>query len=75
MAEWRMISLKLNAWAAALENVLYETRPFLFLVFGLALIFLNERDLLLTLFGVILVFLAGYALKARFDFRRKPPPK
>ena len=75
MTEWRIIFRKLNAWAEPLENLLYEVRPLCFLVFGLAAIFLNERNLLVTLLGVMLIFVSGYALKARFDFRKRRPPK
>lgn len=75
MTEWRMIFLKLNAWAEALEGFLYEFKPFFFLASGLAAIFMYERNLFVTLFGVILIFVSGYALKARFEFRKKRPPE
>jgi len=75
MTKWRMIALKLNAWAEPLESLLYEIRPVFFLVLGLAAIFMYERGLVATLLGVVLIFISGYALKTRFDYRRKRPPK
>lgn len=73
MTKSHIISLKLKGWAAVLERMLYEIRPVFFLVFGLAAIFMTERNLVEILLGVILIFIAGYALKARIEFRKSHP--
>jgi hypothetical protein len=64
------INLKLRGWAETLESALYEIRPVFFLVFGLAAIFMTERNVVEILLGVILIFIAGYALKARIESRK-----
>jgi hypothetical protein len=69
------INLKPKGWAETLESALYEIRPVFFLVFGLAAIFMTERNLVEILFGVILIFISGYALKARVEFRKTQPSK
>jgi hypothetical protein len=75
MTRLQIIILKLGAAAKGLESILYEVRPVFFLVFGLAAIFLTDRNLVEILFGVILIFISGYALKARVEFRKTQPSK